>query len=262
MFILLVVFLDLLVFLNFAHSRLSIKTSTITSSDSSISLLTYNIFEYSIDGILDVLIDSNADILSLQEVDLSHLDGIPVDGVSWLANELNFYHFEENSQNHIYGVTLLSRWPIIDQYSIELNVIDGYMRRVLLVCTITSPFGDIVVMSTHLQQPNYWKDRVSQIQQIIQESRKISNVILLGDFNTIDVIIDKGYRLLAKEYSDGWIASGKLAINGRTWPAKFAYLRVDYIWLTDDWKIIKNSAKTIGDSSASDHKAVYLEVSL
>jgi endonuclease/exonuclease/phosphatase family metal-dependent hydrolase len=84
----------------------------------------------------------------------------------------------------------------------------------------------------------------------------------MGDFNTPDVILDKGYRILTKAFSDGWIASGKWAIKGRTWPAKGPYLRIDYIWLKGDFKVIKNSAKLFGNEKASDHKGVYLEIAI
>ncbi|MFX1255172.1 MAG: endonuclease/exonuclease/phosphatase family protein [Promethearchaeota archaeon] len=246
-------------FVNFVHSRVSIKVTTVDSAENPIKLLTYNIFEYSLDKILPVLQEANADIIALQETYYSVLNETPIDGVVWLANKLDYYYYlDENNRTEIYGVSLLSRWPIIDQYNIELD----YQSRTALVGIIDSPIGSIPVMATHLSQPYYFSDRMSQINQIVEESRNYSEMIIMGDFNTPDVILDEGYRILTQEFSDGWIASGNLAIKGRTWPANAPFLRIDYIWLKGDWKVIKFSAKLYGNPENSDHKGVYLEVTL
>ncbi len=250
-------------FVNFVHSRVSIKVNTVDSAENPIKLLTYNIFQYSLDKILPVLQEANADIIALQETYYGVLNGTPIDGVVWLANNLDYYYYlDEENRTEIYGVSLLSRWPIIDQYNIELEGIEGYQSRTALVGIIDSPIGSIPVMATHLSQPYYFSDRMSQINQIVEESRNYSELIIMGDFNTPDVIFDEGYQILTKEFSDGWIASGNLAIEGRTWPAIAPFLRIDYIWLKGNWKVITFSAKLYGNSENSDHKGVYLEVTL
>ncbi|MHA2091085.1 MAG: hypothetical protein ACW98K_09520, partial [Candidatus Kariarchaeaceae archaeon] len=67
-----------LILSNFIHSRLSIKVSTIGHSPNTLKLLTYNIFEYSIDKPLTILKEANADIIALQETSMSHHNGTPV----------------------------------------------------------------------------------------------------------------------------------------------------------------------------------------
>ncbi|MFX0064179.1 MAG: hypothetical protein ACFFC7_18560 [Candidatus Hermodarchaeota archaeon] len=67
--ILVVIFVFLLILsfilVNFLHSRASIKVTTVDSAEFPIKLLTYNIFEYSLDKILPVLQEANADIIAL-----------------------------------------------------------------------------------------------------------------------------------------------------------------------------------------------------
>lgn len=247
--------------INWVHSRVSIKASTVDSADQKLKLLTYNIFHNSLDNILPVLQEANADIIALQETDNSVINGTSVDAPSWLAKELNYYHYlDESGQTEKFGVSLISRWPITRQYNIELEVIDGHQSRVAVIGIIDSPLGEVAVMSTHLQQPYYWRDRIAQITEIVNESRNFSDIIIMGDFNTPDVFIDEGYSILTHEFSDGWITSGKWAIEGRTWPVDLPVLRIDYIWLKGDWKVLKSSARLYGNSNNSDHKAVYLEV--
>lgn len=184
--IILVIILFILVInlINMIHSKVSINSNSGESMDvsTSINLFTYNIFEYDLNLVLPVLEDSDADIVVLQEVEYSYDNDALVDGVKWLAAKLNMSHFSDDGNTDYGGVSILSRWPIIQSNVLSLGKIDGYIDRFMVGCIVDSPYGELVVMGTHLQQPNYIRDRSNQVDKILSEveSFELSTKIVLS----------------------------------------------------------------------------------
>ena len=257
---------------DFSYAELSIKVSRVEKVENPIKLLTYNVFQYwdeitstlNQDSVLEVLQKTGADIIGLQEAFGNRINGTVV-GASWLASQLGMNHFESTtSEDHLHGVTLLSRWPIIKQNHTllrEENV--SRFSRVVIQVTIDSPHGELLVLNTHLDTPPRYGNQIQQVSEIIRMTRQVSQVIIIGDFNVIDTILYDPYYRLTTAFSDAWIAAGKLAIEGRTWPSSLPLLRVDYIWLAGaNWNVARSNAKLVGNSSISDHLGVYVEVEM
>jgi endonuclease/exonuclease/phosphatase family metal-dependent hydrolase len=214
--------------------------------------------------VLDIINRSGADIIALQEAFGNRINGTIL-GTSWLAAKLGMYNFKTaSSDDHVNGVTLLSRWPIIEQkYTLLRKETTNRFSRIVIQVKIDSPYGELIVLMTHLDTPRRSVDQLKQVNEITKMTQNTPHAIIMGDFNIFDSFLYEPYRRLTTAFSDAWIASGKLAIEGRTWPANFPILRVDYIWLTGiEWSVVKSSAKLVGNSRISDHLGVYVEVEL
>jgi endonuclease/exonuclease/phosphatase family metal-dependent hydrolase len=222
--------------------------------------MTYNIYEYDITEIWPIIKEADADIYVLQELDYSAYENRLVDAASWFANELGYFYFEFNNSNTYNGVSILSRWEFLSTNHISLPNQEGHMERSLLIATINSPSGNLTIFASHLQQPFYTDDQVDQIDVIIEYAEQYQSLAFLCDCNTPDLIFHKPYRKLTGYFEDAWIISGRLPGSGRTWPADNPYLRVDYIWVKGDIRVIKDSGQLHGNEENSDHKGVSVEI--
>ena len=159
-----------------------------------ISVLTYNIHKaigndrsYQPDRIVDVLRDSGADILCLQEVDFqvprSHNDDL----ARKLAEALEMeYELGLNVQlkKGAYGNATLSRFPIL--HTENLNITWGIKKpRGCLMSRIETDAGEIAILNFHLGLAGF--ERNWQMKMILESSFlemvKKRPVIMLGDTN-------------------------------------------------------------------------------
>ncbi|MCY3412773.1 MAG: endonuclease/exonuclease/phosphatase family protein [Candidatus Heimdallarchaeota archaeon] len=261
--LILFIFILIITLGNLLHGFVS-SGDAIDSNDERIRLLTFNIFEHPVDQVLQILKESDADIIALQEVDASSLDNIPVDAMQYFSEELGMYAFSHDYQHDLYGVSMLSRWPIVNTNILDMGRVDGYLNRGLIHATVDTPYGFLDVLATHLQQPFYPEDQIDQAHKIINytQSQYAEHLVILGDFNMLDYFFNPPYYLLTREYHDAWTTSGNTVFSGSTWPSKSPYLRIDYIFVNDGIGVHKGSANTIGDETSSDHLGVMCDISL
>lgn len=155
-----------------------------------LTVMTYNVHQgFNNDGkpdprkILKTISESGADIIGLQESETNRLIAGNYDLVYWLAKKLkmNFY-YGPTAKKLIYGVALLSKYPIKDSKTIYLESISD--QRVLIESTIQFNNKDIKVLVTHLGLSV--EERFNQTSWIFEN--KIKNLdmplILAGDLNT------------------------------------------------------------------------------
>jgi len=131
----------------------------------------------------------NADIIGLQEV-LAMQAGI--DQNELVTNQLATSHFAwgQHSKNpNPVGNSILSRWPIKETASFDLDDGGTNEQRVLVYALLDKPHGDIPVFCTHL---NWRLDqghvRVLQVKEVaaivdIKAPKNGFPPILMGDFN-------------------------------------------------------------------------------
>ncbi|MCE7734051.1 MAG: hypothetical protein GPJ54_04175 [Candidatus Heimdallarchaeota archaeon] len=238
-----------------------VKISSIESSAASLKVLTYNVENGFTDSILQKLIQSEADIIGLQEAFSFYHEG-SYQQLNEVANLLAMNYSVPND-NYIakYGLVILTKHKISSVSEISYQHQQGAFPRSLLIAQIETPNGKINVMNTHLSFPSMVSSRYHQIEEIIQNMEKASPTLLLGDFNTPASLLDPSYWLLSSEFSDGYIAAGGNVYTGRTWNKDTAILRVDYIWLSEHWDVIEESYKFYEDND-SDHRGFSLEISL
>lgn len=250
----------------------------------SIKVMTYNIHllysntpetqgNYILNELRDLIEESEAGIIGLQESDTSRVVAGNQHGVKWLANQLDmYYYFGADTQDESWGVSLLSKWEITGAQAISLPS-ENALQRVAVVATVNipEPFGPVDVLVTHLTYQSV-EDQADQIAKIIDLSDEFDNrFMVMGDFNLVlnqeagsTLETDPSFLVLNNTYTDGWIAAGGAFDEFTSYyfadEVELANSRIDYIWLSDGWDVVENSAQILGDESLSDHRAVLIEI--
>lgn len=218
--------------------------------------------------IADVIRDSDAEVVGLQEVDRHWSDRSDfVDQASWLARELNMHvafganldrdPLEPGEPRRQYGNAILTRWPVLERDNTYLPRFDGHEQRGLLRARIAVRGVPVQVYSTHLQH-NDAEERLAQVRAI----RSIigapeDSVLLLGDLNAtpqapeVETFIDG--------LVDVWAAAG--TGDGATYTSADPTKRIDYV-LTSDDVVARTAAVVTSDAPASDHLPVASTVAL
>jgi endonuclease/exonuclease/phosphatase family metal-dependent hydrolase len=97
------------------------------------------------------------------------------------------------NQESLFGIALLSRWPIGDIRLVALPGPAGlqfdrermYGRHVALIAVIERPGSPFVAVAVHLEVHRTREHRTTQMRALLEELRRESRpVILAGDFNT------------------------------------------------------------------------------
>jgi endonuclease/exonuclease/phosphatase family metal-dependent hydrolase len=231
-----------------------------------ISLVTYNIHraigfdrKYRLDRIIDICREIDADIVALQEVDFQVPRSHRQDLAHLIGDALGM-HYKlglnvKLKQGH-YGNATFSRFPITD--SENLNITWGIKKkRGCLVTTIDLPRSTMALFNFHLGLAGM--EQVRQKKKIVESEslRSLAHmpVVLLGDTN------DRSNKLTAA-FSDSGFKDTCIGA-GRTFPAYAPLLRLDRIFVSDQWtvkehRVVRNSLTRV----ASDHLPVYARLAL
>jgi endonuclease/exonuclease/phosphatase family metal-dependent hydrolase len=224
----------------------------------------------------DLISDSGASIIGLQESEGNRMVSSNQQGVKWLANELGMHYYNgPDSKDDVWGVSLLSEYPILSQKTVLLPS-ENALNRVVIVGKLDLPqnYADITVLVTHLsfQSPN---DQLNQIESIIDITNDINGpFILMGDFNLVlaqqldnlPLEQDPSFITLNGTYRDGWIEAGGSFDESTSYPflddPTVDNSRIDYIWLSPEWTVVTSSAQIHGNRDVSDHRAIEIEIML
>ncbi|WP_163536427.1 endonuclease/exonuclease/phosphatase family protein [Gracilibacillus sp. YIM 98692] len=213
-----------------------------------IKIMTYNIHhgegidkKLDLNRISDVITKSNADIIGLNEVD-KHFSKRSdyVDQMDFLANKLNYYYafgpslsLKSKKERFIpeYGNGILSRFPLQTSHNHLFDKGPCFIEgRAILEATIELNQKLVNVYVTHLSlSPNLHK---KQSDFIIRKAKKPA--IILGDWNMKG--LSKRWKKIVEEYEDVWETAGNT--SGFTYPSKKPRKRLDYIFVSEDIKII------------------------
>lgn len=220
---------------------------------------------YNLEQVRDVILDSRADVVGLQESEGARITSSNMNGVQWLAHQtgMKYYYYGPPTSAQIYGVSLLSRYPILNPRYVNLPS-EQSIERVAIVAEIETGTlaGQLPIIVTHFQTNRYSEDRFAQAQTIVNLSQNFASTIILGDFNTRPNSTDQAFTLLNSTFSDAWILAGNNPLEGATsyLDDGIAVHRIDYIWLKGSWTVLR--CDTFGSTRASDHRAVYAELLL
>ncbi len=230
--------------------------------------ITYNVFGMNteLDEATEWLIASDADIIFLQETSIGYDER--------LTKLYDVYAHE----SHIEGsVRIFSRYEIVSQDIIVIEEDPGHLvLRVVLnqngreIATYNTHFTLPVIDEKHLPlpSPNFGIDfalryeetrRNKQIRTLLNllRSERLPHIVA-GDFNTSESSLI--YREIDRQLDDAFRQAGAGA--GHTWPVaeKFnlppmvqPFLRIDYIWTSDDFRAI---SADVGPAIGSDHLPV------
>lgn len=237
-----------------------------------LSVISYNIHHgVGEDGVLDlgriadVIAQSGADVVALQEVD-NHWSARSefADQAAELAGMLDMHYVyganldrdpaEPGQERRQYGTAILSRFPILDSENISLPNLGGEQRG-LLEATINVRGRKVLVYSTHLQHDNP-VERAAQVEAIIDHvGFATMPVVLAGDLNATPDAPEM--QPLRYALTDTFEVAG--SGQGDTFPAADPDRRIDYVLVNDHVAV---SAADVVPSLASDHLAVRAQITL
>ncbi len=255
-------------------AALGAETESLEASEGPIRFVSYNVHSaFDIDGNLDVsgiaevIADTRADVVALQEVSRGQLLSANTDLLTLLQLELGFEHVAFfGTTDPVWGNAILSRYPIIDVATDYLPRVGTPMRRGSLGALVAIGDREVLVISTHLQHVNdsdvHDEDpeadllpvHTEQIKVILDQWAGQTPAVLMGDFNArpdwaqIAIINSAGWV-------DTWAEEG--SGDGFTSNASDPRYRIDYIFHTGDMR-----AADVGviQSTASDHFAVVADL--
>ncbi|SDK37927.1 endonuclease/exonuclease/phosphatase family protein [Natronincola ferrireducens] len=155
-----------------------------------LKIMSYNIHHgknlygrYSLDEIAEVIKNSGADIVGLQEIDNGVIRSRFEDQIKYLSEKLSMeyvYGYNINILGGTYGNGILSKYPI-ESYE-NLLLPSGREQRGLLRATIKVNNHSIHFLSTHLGlNQGERKNQINAIDKYLDILS--SNIILVGDFN-------------------------------------------------------------------------------
>jgi endonuclease/exonuclease/phosphatase family metal-dependent hydrolase len=186
--------------------------------------------------IAEVIAELSADIVGLQELDLSRQRSGEVDQTAVIAEQLgwqSYFHPAMRTGDEHYGDAVLSRYPLTLRRACDLpGPAPFYCRenRVAISMDVATPLGTVHVINTHFGLGR--SERLLQARllndQWLGENPAGIPLILLGDFNSLPG--SRPYRALAQHLRD----VRKLvepARPFRTFPTSFPSFAVDHIFI-------------------------------
>ncbi len=254
------------------------------SGEETVRIISYNVGRFrmgkekaALDSITRFINDSGADIVCLQEVDLT--GRYDVGGflkTAFPEYESSYYMFI-NSEG-VYGNVTLSRFPISDKGRIQfgessnqaiftdLKVREGSTIRVYnchfesysisLSSLVKSRLRDkSLVQDTEERMKRSIVARPEQVERVMADIEECSlEAIVAGDFN--DNPMSYTYHRLMKGRKDTFVEAGKGF--GATYSALWPFIRIDYILYPKHFKPVSNHIPRL---KYSDHFPVIAEIS-
>lgn len=234
-----------------------------------IKILSYNVHHCSppsnpalidVAGIARVIIDSKADLIGLQEIDVNNeRSGVNLDQAAKLAEltGMNFYFSKGiDYKGGAYGTAILSRYPISEMETILLPQESGTEQRTLSVLTVSFESGHkLRFANTHLDFTSD-SNALAQAKRITGyfEREKLP-VILVGDFNVEESSqtmghLDKTFNRTCEQGCPNTIP----VVNPRK--------TIDFIMYSEGFGIQTIFHEVIQEHYASDHLPVFAKIRL
>jgi endonuclease/exonuclease/phosphatase family metal-dependent hydrolase len=187
--------------------------------------------------IAEVIAQLSADIVGLQELDLSRQRSAGVDQTGMIAEQLgwhSYFHPAMRRGDECYGLAILSRYPLTFRRAAELpGTAPFFCRedRAAIGMDVTTNLGTVHIINTHLGLG--WRERLLQAQLFTSTEWHAAiagdaPLILLGDFNSLPGSLP--YRALTRYLRD--VREFVRATHPiGTFPTWFPALAVDHIFV-------------------------------
>jgi endonuclease/exonuclease/phosphatase family metal-dependent hydrolase len=224
-----------------------------------VKVMSYNIhsgFNFAglqdLEAIAQVIEDSGADIVALQEISRVRLMDGSADMSTWLSQRLDMPILFRGTEEPIWGNAILSRYPVLESGWGELPLAGTLIKRGYLWARIdVGGPQPLLVIATHLHQlaPDSLA-RQAQVPVLLRFWDGQDYSLLLGDLNAqpdwveMKLIADAGLL-------DSWSEAG--VGQGFTFSSGDPYQRIDWIWHSDD--LVAVEAQVL-QTQASDHLPV------
>lgn len=225
-------------------------SNTIAAVGPVISVGQYNIYHHNpqIEATIDALINSNCDILSIQEVNSAWSDQF--------SNRLAVsypYSIMEPWSNCCYGIAVFSKYPIKHSEIIYIDEIP------LIVATIKIDSLNLTIISAHTQAPAFPNETETRNNQLRKLSdlinKESSGIVVLGDFNVVPW--DKVFRRFEQKSGLKRVQDGFCA----TFPtdAGVPLIPIDHVLVSKDLLPVAISTTW---APGSDHRGIKADISL
>lgn len=180
---------------------------------------------------LEVMRDSGADIIALQESDSARISLNNNDYVRYYAQELGYYsYYGPKTVTGTYGTALLSRYPIenaktIFSYSDQDEI--GTVEAEIVV-----PGRRFTIYNVHPDGSD--EAMVAFARMLVERISGKHNVIVLGDFNLHES--DPAYQLIAAHLKNAWLSVYPSGVdeNGLDMSGD---RRIDHIFVSPDIQV-------------------------
>jgi endonuclease/exonuclease/phosphatase family metal-dependent hydrolase len=234
--------------------------STTMDSTNSVKFLSYNVQFGANDETIELISIMEADIVGLQELTVAEYNGSDL-SISEFAGLLSYDYYAIPSTLEVwhYGLAIFSRYNITNTEFIHIRDED-VLARGILIAEIDINGTLINVIVTHLDIPTYYFQRYQHVQTVFENLDYTKPLVLMGDFNTPNSLLDISYWSLFTNLQDTWIASGKAPFLGKTWHVSFPFLRIDYIWINNLCTVVKRTSELAWDIDSSDHRALAVQI--
>lgn len=232
-------------------------------------VMTYNIraADYGLNNIIATLKEAEADIIALQEVDKLVRRTGRIDQPEKIARSLHMNcefrrHF--SYQGGEFGLALLSRYKIDHVERVRVRYRELFSSLVLLKARVHTPERPVNVIVVHFHPTNPFDKEITKKEnnaaRLCEAKRafEIATIhdtpfLIMGDFNANSGSPE--YGLFSEKFQDCCRIAGGLW--EKTWPAKFPITRIDYIWASRHFTVLR--CRTLR-SRASDHLPVIAEI--
>lgn len=238
------------------------------SSKTTVKVLSFNILhgattkgDFDLDRIAQVIIDTDPDLVALQEVDYKTNRAKKYDlatELGWRTKMAPLFAQAMPFDGGGYGEGVLSKTSYLSTYNVPLPYSQGNEpRSAAAINTILTSGDTITFVGTHLDHLKDEKDRISQAKEInkVFASNKFP-CILAGDLNATPE--SKTIKIL----EEFWSSSYNKKNPEPTFPSSGPTKKIDYVMFypQNRWKVIE--ARVIQDKVASDHCAYLVTLEL
>ncbi|MDQ6630502.1 MAG: endonuclease/exonuclease/phosphatase family protein, partial [Verrucomicrobiota bacterium] len=252
----------------FAVTILFFAQTGAAQSNVTLRVMTYNIHHAEgIDGLIDtqriadLILQQNADIVGLQEVDRGTTRVSGRDLIAELAQKTGMSFVFSNNlsfEGGQYGNAILTKFPIKFRDHRLLPNVGSSEQRGWLKAAVEVNGKNISFWTTHLAVV---ADDTERLMCVTNFNNWLTNetvpVIFCGDFNAVPN--SATHSLMAQKWNDLWtqIGSG----NGYTIPVPVPNRRIDFFW-SNKGASLRPVKASVPFSQASDHFPVVAEVTL
>ena len=217
--------------------------------------------------IAEVIAESRADLVGLQELDLSRRRSGGVDQAALIAGQLGwhrFFHPAMRTGEEHYGDAVVSRFPLTLRRAGELpGIAPSYCpeKRGAILMDAETPLGLVQIVNTHFGLG--WSERLLQARALtsaewMSGAHPDTPLILLGDLNCLPG--SRPYRALAQRLRDVRRLVHPLRLF-RTFPTFFPLLAVDHIFINHALRALTlNVHRSPLARLASDHYPLIAEL--
>ena len=250
-----------------------------SATDVRIKVMTYNIHHaegtdghVNVKRIADLIRDSGADVVALQEVDRGVERTNKIDIMTMLSDLTGMtYAFGKNIefQGGDYGNGFLTRFPILAEKNLQYHMINPGEQRGLLQVVLEIRGVEVVFMNTHLDYREADTERRMNVEEIKSAANEFGprSVVVCGDFN--DLPSSRTIESMKQQFTDvGGLAD---VGEGNTYPTSEPVKRIDYIFVSKTavksgdpraFELLKPRTAKVLKSDGSDHLPFFAEFEL